>query len=220
MPVPTPSRCFFASALLVLVAAAGSARADDDDFDRLGPYIGASLQGGSLLTADEAYANQLVDLGLVIVQIGPNDPSRNDSIESDVGLGFDVYVGYRAHKYLAAELEFEMIPDVDFDVRDGTLVEARTMAGTANLRAILPIGPIEPYVLAGVGVIDAELDDAQNLGVFFREGTDLLGRFGGGIDVHFAECVVVRTNIDYMMARGDLHELEYLSFGVGLQYRF
>jgi hypothetical protein len=45
-------------------------------------------------------------------------------------------------------------------------------------------------------------------------------RFGGGIDLYATKHVVVSAEVDYVLPFGDLENLDYLSFGLGLQYRF
>lgn len=218
-PTPRLRLPYALAALLAALSAPSLAIGDDVDWDRTGPYVGAGAVGGQFLTASDAYANQFVALGLETFDSVGN-PDRNDDLEHDISPGFDLYAGYRIHRFLAAELEFEMLPGVEFDVNEGTLVEADTFAFTGALRAILPLGRFEPYVLGGVGVMEAKLDDSQDLGVIFKDGADLLARVGGGFDFHIARCVALRFSAEWMIPRGDLHELDYVSIGGGLQYRF
>jgi hypothetical protein len=45
-------------------------------------------------------------------------------------------------------------------------------------------------------------------------------RFGGGIDLYATENVVVRGEANYVLPTGSLHDLKYLSIGMGVHWRF
>jgi hypothetical protein len=45
-------------------------------------------------------------------------------------------------------------------------------------------------------------------------------RFGGGLDFYATEHVVLTLGIDYVLPFGDLEDLDYVSIGWGLRYRF
>ena len=194
---------------------------DEADWSRTGPYLGASVVGGSFLVAGDDYADQLVGLGLEVETDVENDiDGVPNDVEFDPALGYDVFVGYRFHKFLAAEAEFEWLTDIEFDEDGGTLVDGDSMTFAASLRAILPLGRFEPFAVVGIGAMYANLSDTQNLGVVFEDGTDFLWKVGGGIDFHVTEHVGLRFQTDYMRPKGNIHALEHTSFGGGLFYRF
>ena len=45
-------------------------------------------------------------------------------------------------------------------------------------------------------------------------------RFGGGIDSYFTENALVNLEFSYVLARGDVSDLNYFSLGGGIQYHF
>ena len=45
-------------------------------------------------------------------------------------------------------------------------------------------------------------------------------RFGGGIDLYATKNVVVSAQADYLLPFGSLDGFDFLSIGLGLQYRF
>jgi len=47
-----------------------------------------------------------------------------------------------------------------------------------------------------------------------------LARFGGGLDFYITESIVASAGVDYLLPTGDVEDLDYVSFGWGLQYRF
>ncbi|MCR9093004.1 MAG: porin family protein [bacterium] len=215
-----------AGLLLLCVLAPTSALAEEGEVDwsRTGPYLGASLVGGRFLVLADDLEEQLVPLGLEIPRVPGTGPGSTlgiqNSIEHDFSIGYDVFVGYRVHKYVAAEAEFEWLTDVAFDENGGTFVDGDTMTFAASVRAILPLGRFEPFAVVGIGAMYANLEDAQRLGVMFEDGTDFLWKVGGGFDFHLTEQVGVRFSTDYMRPKGNIHALEHASVGGGLFYRF
>lgn len=215
---PSPVLLWLLGLALVLLTIPLAAAAQDDgeeekknDWSRTGPYFGASVVGGGFTAATDDLNDQLGPLGLELL---PND------VEHDLGLGYDIYVGYRAHKFVAAELEFEHLTDIEFDENGGTLLDGESMTFTASVRAILPLGRFEPFGVVGVGLMHADLNDAQNLGVVYEDGIGFLWKVGGGFDFHLTECVGLRFSTDYMRPKGNIHNLEHVSVGGGLFYRF
>ena len=45
-------------------------------------------------------------------------------------------------------------------------------------------------------------------------------RFGGGIDLYATKNVVVTVGADYVLPFDDLKDLDYISIGWGIEYRF
>ncbi len=183
---------------------------DSDELERSGFYVGAGILGTSYRQLDDKISKRLEFLG------------SNRNVEVDVALGFDTYVGYRLNPYLAIETEFEMLPESKFDTdSDGKVAEIETWALTVGARAILPLGWFQPYLHAGVGLIEVEMKGlgvADNL--LEESNREVAGRFGGGAEIVLTKSVVVRTHLDYVLPGGDLSDYDYLSFGAGIQYRF
>ena len=182
-----------------------------DDYTRAGFYGGVGVIGASFRTLDDQIASQLESLGYAATEVDP-------------ALGFEVYVGYRAHPNLAVEAEFELVPEFDIDsdspASAGTLAETEVMTASVAAHLILPLGSWQPYATVGIGVMDAEVVDTLSLGGVAQDETDLVGRFGGGLDFYFTEHIVGRASIDYYIPGDKLHQLDYVSFGAGVQYRF
>ena len=213
---------------LLMIPLAAAAQDDGEegkknDWSRTGPYFGASVVGGGFTAATDDLNDQLSPLGLELPPdfsaVPPFMGTSND-IEHDLGLGYDIYVGYRAHKFVAAELEFEHLTDIEFDENGGTFLDGESMTFTASVRAILPLGRFEPFGVVGVGLMHTDLNDSQNLGVVYEDGVGFLWKVGGGFDFHVTECVGLRFSTDYMRPKGNIHNLEHVSVGGGLFYHF
>lgn len=90
----------------------------------------------------------------------------DNGLDADEGVGIELYGGYRLSPYVAFELEFEMIPDVDVD-----------LGGSGK------IGELETWAIT--------------------------------------KHIVVSAGADYVLPAGsELQDLDYVSCGGGIQYRF
>jgi hypothetical protein len=68
-------------------------------------------------------------------------------------------------------------------------------------------------------VVDTDPLDGLDLSGTSTE-TNFVMRFGGGVDFYATKHVVVSAEIDYVLPFGNLAPLDYLSIGMGIQYRF
>jgi opacity protein-like surface antigen len=206
----------FVAALALLP---GAAAAYDDDFARSGPYIGI----GGIYTQN----------GLIEDEVDDALPSGVD-LDVDDSAGVNALFGYRILPWLAAELQYEYVDGFDITAVAGPItqkIEVQSHLVTANLKAILPIWRIHPYLLAGAGVIRWEFDESGPFDVVSSGETDFAGRAGAGIDFYLtrnivlnagANVVVANTSVDFSGFPGgdEVDYLFYIAAGGGLQYRF
>lgn len=175
------------------------ASADDGqpDFARRGFYVGAGAEGG-----------KFTDLGL------------GSGVDDEVGAGFNVFAGYRVYKYIATEVEFEMLPEVDLKADGfGKFADIEIWTITGNVKALPLTGRIQPFALVGIGLLHGKLKDSVGLGLD-ESDTGFAARFGGGLDVYVTEHIAVWARSTYVLPAGDVSDVDYVSFGGGLQYRF
>ena len=204
--------------MCIAVAALGDeSDPDEDGYARRGWLVGA---GGSYAfeTFEDAAEKDVQRL------LG-----STTSLSVDDSFSVNGRAGYRCHPRFSAEVEVEWIEGFDADFsglpapRGGTVsgtIEAEPWVVTANTKGYLLTGRYQPFVLLGAGVMTADFE-AKAMGVSdsFSE-TNFVMRFGGGIDIYATKHVVVSVETDYVLPFGDLDPLDYLSIGLGLQYRF
>lgn len=185
-----------------------SVPAFSQDYARRGFYVGAAVIGGAYTKAEDELEKVLAALGYIA------------SIDVDEAVGFNLYGGYRFHPHFAAEVEFEMLPKSNISWSGvGTFAELETLNVTSNLKTFLLTGRAQPYALVGIGGMVATLKDSVGLGV--RDTySGFAFRFGGGLDFYITESVVAFAGVDYLLPTGDVDDLDYVSFGGGVQYRF
>ena len=155
-----------------------------------------------------------------------SDSASLDDIDEDAP-GVTGRGGYRCHPYISAELQFEWLDDFDFK---GTISGVGTpqsfdgnlepLVFTDNVKGHLLTGRYQPFVLLGVGFMRMEAK-VRAASFRTRETTvDVAMRFGGGLDFYITENIVATAEASYLMPTGELDDLDYYQFGVGLQYRF
>jgi hypothetical protein len=185
-----------AGSLAVLPAAQARAQAPET-YGRTGPYIGAAGSVG------------------IYTELENDLPGDGDV---DEPIGANARVGYRFHPFFAAEVAGEWLPEADVEVFNTDAGSIESWTAMANLKAYLSTARIQPFGLVGAGVMfaDADVDDA---GVDGNEQA-FAARFGGGFDFYLNANFVLAIEAGYVLPTGDLDELDHVSIGWGLAYRF
>lgn len=191
---------------MLIIALAGPAKATESDYAETGPYLGVGA----------AFAWDNFD------NLGRLDP--------DMAYGFNIWGGYRFLSFLAAELQIEYVNgfDAPYEIWLNTFVpplllarqefEGEAVTFTGNLRAYLPLGRFQPFVLAGVGLGYVEFSGVDR---FHRPSdTAFAARFGGGFDFYLTDALALQLASSYVLQTGDLDGFDYMSLIAGLQYRF
>ena len=187
---------------------------DEPDYGRTGAYVGIA---GS--TAFPQSLNVQQDELQATYGINPFLPIPVTFFEvlSKRSLGFQAKAGYRFHRHFGAEAHFEWLTD-------------RSQFGSvsANLKGYLTTGRAQPYVNAGVGYATTNGKDFCGGGNYaralckqsMRQADDLVMRFGGGFDVYATEQIVLSIDAIYVLPQGRNNNLDYISVGWGVGYRF
>ena len=201
--------------LLVSTIAAGAARADDrDEFSKNGVYFGIGASYGVPLfepTLDNAFNG----LGL------------DEKVSNAWGL--NSRLGYRFHKYLAAEVEYEWLQHFGMRVGGASLGSVRLQTITANLKAIAPYGHWQPYVLAGFGATLARYSESSGSPLNVAP-TSYSTRFGLGVDYYLTENIALNLGSEFVVNTAKISNdingdetsrgLDYFSAQGGLVFKF
>ena len=133
----------------------------------------------------------------------------------DTAVGFDIWAGYRLIPNLAVEGQFEYVNGFD-----SARVETQGLTATANLKAFLMTGQVQPHVLIGVGLGWADASAAGPIATRIASDTAFILRFGGGVDFWVSENFSLGTTVTYVLGTGDLDGFDYIALGFGSQFRF
>ena len=201
----------FASVLLLVWSGTAQAQEEESEFARPGAYLGI---GG--VYAIETFQDDLDD-----DLEGPLLPDVRTSVDNSGGFG--LRIGYRIGAYSAVELHFEYVDSFDtkFDVDGvGTFdVEIEVWTLTGNGKLFLSTGRFQPFVSMGLGYIDIDAKN-ESAGLTAKGWEDLVLRLAGGMDAYATRHLAVTLEVAYVITDADIDDLNYVSLGGGLTFRF
>jgi opacity protein-like surface antigen len=200
------------------VALTAEEEVDKDDFARRGWLVGVAGSYAIETFQDDAESDFQKVLG----------PEVNLSV--DDSFGFNGQVGYRCHRRFSAEVEVEWLDGFDADLTQPGVdqlanVRFEPVVVTTNVKGFILTGRYQPFLLLGAGAMTADIKLQDPVGLAFTglnsetENAFAL-RFGGGIDLYATENVVLNVGVDYVLPFGNLDDLDYITIGWGVQYRF
>ena len=197
---------------------ASGARAQSDsgaggpDYGAAGLYVWLGGATGVDMAAEDAVKQDLASVGL----------PPGTSLDVRPAVGFNARIGLRSGSHFASEVQFEYLPSFDWDVSQGgssvTAVEMRVLTFTGNLKIYPMSGRFQPFALIGAGGTFARVSSPLVSGSESASGFAF--RAGGGVDAYLSEHVALSVDLSYLLPRGDTEDLDYLSIGWGLLYRF
>jgi len=139
-----------------------------------------------------------------------DDVNGADLGESDVVGGIGVRGGFRFRDQFAAEVVYEGNQEFEFDNN----VDVRAQTFSVNGKFFPWTNRVQPYLLAGIGQFDAEVDSVD-----FNEA-ELFYRLGFGVEGYLSRTFAAIFELDYNMPTSDLDELTYTAAQVGFLIRF
>lgn len=201
---------FFRAAFWLLAAAAwlafaphASAQQDEWEdryypFAREGLYVGI----GGLLALENFDRDAAIEGVGTALEIGADDAG-----------GLELRGGYRAHPNFAGEMLFQFFSG--FSVNNRSNGSNDTFNGwllAANAKGYAMLDRIQPYALAGVGLLAFTEKRGSELG--------FITRIGGGIDFYLSQSVVLDLEIVYVLPAGSLDDYQFTTFAAGIEYRY
>jgi outer membrane protein W len=203
--------------MILILASPGLIFADEEeDYDREGMYFGAGALGAFHLDADSEAEDAREDDGKIA------------SADAQVGtLGVDIRVGYRMDSHWAAEAQIHIIQGTQIKINGvKDAMELETVTFTLNGKYFLLPGRLQPFVLAGVGVMNFDLTEDVGYGST-RAKTSAIGRIGGGADYYLTRSILVAADAQYVFPPfnfggflGPAKRLDYFALSLGMQFRF
>lgn len=174
----------------------------DGDYARSGLYVGGGIVGGFTTRLE----GQLTEIPGV------------DNVEVDPSFGLAGRLGARITPHLALEAHYEWMEDFETSVDGIEIAETRTQALTGDVKGYLATGRVQPYLSAGLGFLSATSDDPVT--TFQKTDTDFAARFGGGVDFYVTRNIGLSVDSSYVIPTGDVEDLDYVSVGAGVFFRF
>jgi len=165
--------------------------------------------GADALEGDAAYSREGAWLG-VGGAFADENFDRKGSYDDAGAIAFRA--GYRGYPYFGFELLGEVLTKFD-DGGSDPAGDVDGFAVTANGKFFLPLGRVEPWVMAGLGFLDIDRDNNQR-----RD--DIAFRFAGGLDAYVTPRFALYLEAAYMQPTGDVKDWSYATYGAGLLFRF
>jgi len=177
------------------------------DFSRSGLYMGVGGSFAMDMAAEDELKDILDALGLV------SDVDMRDSF------GLPGRLGWRFIPHFAAEVQIEYLFGFEAKILGQRLGEFEMLTATLNAKLPLTTRDVQPFVLVGVGALNANFEDTAAADLAGDDWGPAL-RGGGGLDLYITERVVVSVDATYVRPFANVADLDYLSVGFGVQYRF
>jgi opacity protein-like surface antigen len=187
--------------VLLLLPAPALAESAEPDYSRRGVYVG----GEAIVAVEMQYEGEFREATGIDGRV-------------DAAFGANGRIGYRLHPRIAVEAEFEWINGFDVKVEDDVkAADGEAWFASGNVKGyLLTDRRYQPFALIGLGYYRAE----SELSTASLSDGDLAFRVGLGFDACISEHVAFAFDIQYVRPSGNLKDLDYISIGVGLQYRF
>lgn len=187
---------------------------DADAFDRRGWLAG--VKGSyALQTFEDDAESELRNL----------IPSASVSVDDSFAISG--HAGYRCDSRVSVAVQVEWIDKFDADASVAGMgkvasATAESLVVTANAKGYLLTGRFQPFLLVGLGGMTAKVEakDSVGAGLTSQREDGFAARFGGGLDVYATKNLVVTMGVDYVLPWGDVEDLDFLSIGGGVEYRF
>jgi opacity protein-like surface antigen len=141
----------------------------------------------------------------------------------DDSWGFGVRLGYRLIDRFALEGQFEFLNDINVEQHlqtdnSNNHSVARFLTATANAKAFLLTGRIQPYALAGAGYGYSDIDPTGDNHHDRSDG--FVSRFGLGADLYANESVGVMSEVSYVLPTGGVSSFDNLAIEFGILLHF
>ena len=210
--------CSLAAATCAAAVSAEEGAADAERI-RSGPYLGLGIGGAMPLIRGETFFVPL-----------DNTASINDKNS----LAINARIGWRLLPFLAAEVQYEWVDEFQMQTRGRSCAKADMQLITGNIKLIAPTGSVQPYLLAGVGASQSNLDIievefAPENSCMIQNGYqssqtkwEMAARFGGGLDFYLTRSILMNLEASTIYSDDKFlgEQWPYVSVSAGIQYRF
>ncbi len=224
-----------AAAVFFLSASFAQAREAETDFalafvGGLGVFLGA-LQCMNSEDEGSDYSRSGIYAGLGGT-FAIEEVVKARGVTADNSAGLNARVGYRCDPLVSLEFAYEWIDGFDVSVATTGVpatinFKADRHVFTANAKLHVLRGPVQPYVLAGLGVMrgtrlgtSGQLEGSMPPTATTNKQAELAPRLGGGIDGYINENAVVSFEASYLRGTYKLRGLDHVTLGLSFQYRF
>jgi opacity protein-like surface antigen len=198
-----------ALALAAALVAAPETALAQDEYGRSGLYV-----GGSWMRAVENFRDDIDE------ELNEVLPEAATDVDVDDFQSYGGVLGLRSSPHWSVELVGERYRELSIDVisgGDAVSADLELRAAMLMTKFFILTGPVQPYLMAGVGLIEAR---AESGGLSDR-GRSGMGRLGLGFDMYLTPNVVLGLQASYSRAAtSDFDDISFFSAGGNALLRF
>jgi opacity protein-like surface antigen len=96
----------------------------------------------------------------------------------------------------------------------------QAVSAAANTRLYPLGGRIQPYALAGLGIIASVVEHRDRDSSIKQSNADWGFRTGAGVDFYLTGEIALSLEAVYVSTVGDIKDTDHVSIGMGILYRF
>ena len=145
------------------------------------------------------------------------------AVGADDSYGAEGRLGYRIHEHVALEAQAQYYGRADINAHPPTgttnVGSFEGVSATGNVKLYPITGRFQPYVLGGIGLLWAHIDNDLP-GARRGNLTELAGRGGLGLDVYLNEHVALNVEGSYLAPASNLKQFPLAAVSSGLQVHF
>ena len=154
-------------------------------------------------------------------------------VDFDNTQGINLKAGYHFNKLFSLEFNFDLLSSFEWDDSTTYLGVPVNVDAEADITTYMLAGKISPdfgseiirpFVVAGFGIMHGEIDvTASAPGYSFSDSdseTDTCAKIGIGVDFFAKENVSIGLEGNYVWGFGDMDEVRYMNYTLGVAYHF
>ena len=147
---------------------------------------------------------------------------RSTALDFDNTFGFQLRAGYIKNNYITGEAIIEYIFPFESDSsKENVEFDVFHVAVQSKLAYQQP-GPIHPYVLIGLGLINSQMNaDIKFDNSSIRETEwGISTKLGAGVDIYITPIIFSHIEMTWTKGMGNVDHIQYPAFILGGNYRF
>ena len=144
-------------------------------------------------------------------------PATSETLDREESWGVNGKVGYYMSPSFAIELDYSYLFEFEWDQEQ---IEVNVMTIMPQIKGCVGTGNASLFGILGIGYMDVEVDEEVVSPLTSIDKSDVCIKLGVGVDYFVNKYLSIGFETDYVYGLGDLDEVEYWNFSLGVCYYF